>query len=1082
MRYLLIINIVFSLFADSLSQNTLDIGFEKIGVDDGLISDKIYDIKQDEQGFIWIATYNGLDRYDGNKIVHYLPIYNDSSSLPESLIKKIIIDAENNLWLITNSSYLVKYNRLFDNFNTLHVNKTNKLDDPIIISDACDGLNNTLWVATLNSGLIKFNTKSGTTENVSVPGYDNLSIYKVYKADEYLYLDMGDPASLLKFNIQTKEVSLIRISNVLSKKASSFFSKSIYIDSTDVLWVGTIGKGLYRMEGDKVEWYSRDNGKLSGNIVTSILDYDKEYLWVSTDDGGISILDKKGNLIQILREQQQKMFSLSVNNIENLFKDRQGVIWVSTYSGGINRYDPNKYLFNKVTKLTYKPKALDNDNILSFFEDNEGDIWIGTDGGGINKLTPSGDYHHFIFDKNNSNSVSGNVITNLQEDNNGQLWISTFGNGISIYNKKTEQFTRHNTNSNIDLRNNTVWDIIKDKEGAIWLVMDEGNVARYNSTLKQFEYLQNDSPNKKLLFPRFLFEDSDGILWCTFVDNGLWKIDKEKMLIEKVDLNELNYFSINHIIEDREHRIWMASERFGLVELIKENDQLSYKITPLLDGHENILFLRAIVEDDEGYLWLSSNNGIFKFDKNTLKSKLFTVENGLQSNQFSFGTCLKSKDGTIYFGGSKGYSYFKPENIKTKENTENIKITKFTIFDHEVSISKEGVLKQNISETKKIILNHDQTTIGFEFSELNFVSTSQKHFCYMLKGFDKEWFTNRTETSVRYTNLSPGNYTFIVKSSKNKQCIDANATSLSIVVLPPWWTTWWFRSLVAIMILAIGLFIHFLRIRVLHEQRKKLNTMIEDRTETIQKQNHELSQKNNDLAKSSKELNQANKQLDEFAYVISHDLKAPLRRIANISQWIGDDYKDKLDETGVEYLDLMASNVSKMEKLIIDILDYSRTGKAERVFETINLNDILNDIVNTLEIPKNFSIEIEQLPEFDGVKSEWYQILQNMVSNAIKYNDKEEGIIKIYHNKLEEKHIINVWDNGVGISEKHYKKVFEVFQTLNIDPDIDSTGIGLATVKKLVELNDGKISIASELGKYSCFSIELSLDISTKLT
>lgn len=1080
-RYLLIITFVFPLYINSLSQNTLDIGFDQIGIDDGLISDKIFDVKQDRQGFIWIATYNGLDRFDGNKIVHYFPSPSDSTSLPVSLIKKLIIDAENNLWVISNSSYLVKYNRTYDNFNTLSFKNINESVDPVIISDVCDGLNNTLWISTLNSGLIKLNTKSGSVENVPLPDYGSLPIYKVYKADEYLYLDMGDPSSLLKFNTETKEVYFIKLSETPSEKAANFFSKSIYLDSTGVLWVGTVGKGLYRMEGDKVEWYSRDNGKLSGNIVTSILDYNKEHLWVSTDDGGISILDKKGNLIQILREEQEKMFSLPVNNIENLFIDRQNVLWVSTYGGGINRYDPNRYLFNKVTKPSYNPKTLNNDNILSFFEDSEGDIWIGTDGGGINKLIQPGHYNHFLYEKNNPNSVSGNVITNLQEDNKGQLWISTFGNGISIYNKKTGQFIRHNTSSNVGLRNNTVWDLLKDKEGDIWLGMEEGNVARYNSNLGQYEYLKNDSPEKKLLFSRFLFEDSDGVLWCSFVNNGLWKADKNKMLIEKVDLNELNYFSINHIIEDREHRIWMATERFGLVELVKDGNQFSYKIIPLLGEETDILFLRAIVEDDEGYLWLSSDKGIFKFDKKTLKSEHFAIENGLQSNQFSFGACLKSKDGTIYFGGAKGYSYFNPSNIENKESTENIKITKFTIFDHEVPISPEGVLKQSIPETKKITLNHNQTTIGFEFSELNFTGVSQKRFCYMLEGFDKEWFTNRIVTSVRYTNLSPGNYTFIVKSSKNQQCIDTNATSLSITVLSPWWTTWWFRSIAVIMIMATGLFLHFLRIRVLRDQRKKLNKMVEERTEIIQDQNHELLLKNNDLAKSTRELSQVNEELDEFAYVISHDLKAPLRGIASLSKWISDDYRDKLDETGIEFLDLMISKVVRLEKLINDILDYTRTGKTDRVFENVNLKEVLNDILSTLEIPDNFSIEIGQLIEFDSVKSEWYQILQNMVSNAIKYNDKEKGVIKIYFDEREGRRTINVWDNGVGISEKHYKKVFEVFQTLNMDSDVDSTGIGLATVKKLVELNNGKIFIESELGKYSCFSIELPPEISTKL-
>ncbi|MDH5366274.1 MAG: ATP-binding protein, partial [Cyclobacteriaceae bacterium] len=185
------------------------------------------------------------------------------------------------------------------------------------------------------------------------------------------------------------------------------------------------------------------------------------------------------------------------------------------------------------------------------------------------------------------------------------------------------------------------------------------------------------------------------------------------------------------------------------------------------------------------------------------------------------------------------------------------------------------------------------------------------------------------------------------------------------------------------------------------------------------------------------------------------------------------DYKEKLDETGVEYLDMMVFKVLKLETLINDILEYSRTGKLERTLASVNLNEVLNDILNTIDIPDNFAVDIKDLPEIEGVRSEWYQILQNMISNAIKYNDKTEGVIKIYGEEREGKNIINVWDNGIGISEKHHKKVFEVFQTLNKEFDINSTGIGLATVKKIVELNNCKIFINSELGENTCFSIEL---------
>ena len=1116
LRPILFVIIIFSTNTNCLSQKFKDIGFEHIGIDDGLISNKIFDVKQDKQGFVWIATYNGLDRFDGNKIVHYFSLPNDSTSLPVSLIKKLIIDNENNLWIITNSSYLVKYNRDYDNFNTLFFDNINESDDPVIISGVCDGLHNTLWIATLNNGLIKFNTKNGSIENISIPEYDDLPIYNIYKAKEYLYLDMGDPSSLLKFNLQTNGVDFVKLSETPSEKVANFFSKSIYLDSTGVLWVGTVGKGLCRMEGDKLEWYYKDNGKLSGNIVTSILDYDKDYLWVSTDDGGISILDKKGNLIQIFLEEEENIFSLSVNNIENLFKDRQNIIWVSTYGGGINRYDPNRYLFSKVAKTSYNSKTLNNDNILSFFEDSEGDIWIGTDGGGINKLIQPGHYEHYLYDKNELNSVSGNVITNLQEDNSGQLWISTFGKGVSIYNKKTKQFARHNTSSNVELRNNTVWDILKDRDGDIWLGMEEGNIARYNSALGKYEYLKNDSPDKKMLYSRSLFEDSEGVLWCTFINNGLWKVDKEKMTIEKINLGELNFLSINHMIEDSENRIWMATERFGLVELIKYNDQISIKIMPLLDDQIDFLFLRAIVEDDEGYLWLSSDKGIFKFDKNTLKAEHFTLENGLHGNQFSFGTCLKSKDGTIYFGGSNGYSYFKPSTIDNKENIENIKITKFTIFDHEVPISPEGVLKQSISETKEITLNHNQTTIGFEFSELNFTGVSKKHYCFILEGFDKEWSTNRTVNSVRYTNLSPGNYTFIVKSSKDQQCIDSNATSLSIVVLPPWWLTWWFRTL---MVLVVGFAIWVViiyRTSKLNRQKRELEIEISKRTAKIIEQNEELIASNDQLVDTMNRLETAQDKLVEAEKMaslgvltagIAHEIKNPLNFVYAGANSLKENFGsvqeiinayDALENKNNEIVRIeeikKEIQFEKLMHIIVRTIANIKEG-AERVSEIVKglsifssksdeifvKSNVHENLDRTLVLLKHKYLEkvvIEKnygdVPLIDCYPSKLEQVFINVISNASDAIIKKGKVViatEVANKDAKEYVCISINDNGQGMDEQVKKRIFEPFYTTK---EVGSgTGLGLSISHGIISNHNGFMEVESEIGKGTTFKIYL---------
>jgi len=1113
-RSILLIVVFFFQHHNCHSQKKLDINFDKIAVDDGLSSSIVRDVNQDHQGFIWVATYNGLDRYDGNNVVHYLASPDDTTALRSGLVKKIIVDSDNNLWVISNSIYLTKYNRSLDNFTSFSFK--DKFGKPAVVTGVSDGLNNTLWIATLNSGLIKLDTKNNSDTFISIPEHDNRPIYQVYNSGEYLYMDMGDPSSLLKYDKQTNQIKKIIFSKTTLGRFSSYFSKSIHVDSKGVLWIGTVGNGLYKVDGDDIDWYSLENGKLSSNNVTSILDYNNELIWVSTDGGGITILEKNGDFVQFLRQDYENPFSIALNTVHNLFKDRQGIVWASTYGGGINRFDPNKHVFNKASNHRHNKKSLSNNYTLSFFEDQEGDIWIGTDGGGINKLIEPGHYDHFFHDANDPNSVIGNVITTIQEDEKGQLWFGTFGSGVSMYNKNTGQFTNHKAGDDLGPRNNTTWVILKDKDEALWFGMEEGNVARFNNTLKRYEYLENNAPDKGLLSVLFLFEDSNGNLWCTFRNSGLWKIDKEKMSIEKVDLNKLNYFSINHMVEDSEHRIWMATERFGLVELLIDNNEYSFKKISLLE--DDVLFARAIVEDNEGHLWLSSNKGIFKFDKNSQRSQHFTTENGLHGNQFSFGSCLKATNGTIYFGGTTGYSYFNPSSIDNKVDTKNIEITNFTIFDNEVPISSDGVLKQSILETNEITLNYNQTTIGFEFAELNFTSASEKQFCYMLEGFDKEWFTNRKETKVRYTNLSPGTYTFIVKSSKNHQCIDNNARSLSIEVLPPWWKTIWFNIVIGIVIILSIWMIIKKRTANLHSQKKKLEIKVIDRTAKITQQNEELTATNDQLVETMNHLKETQDKLVESEKMaslgvltagIAHEINNPINfvyagansledNLTKVEQVVmahnnidENNYKKKIAEIEKIKTEIQLNKLMRIiNRTIANIKDgaerISEIVKGLNIFSSIGDDTLIkSDIHKSLnrslvllkhkysekaKVKKNYG----ELPMIDCYPNKLEQVFINIISNASDAidNDGEIAITTKKTNKEGKEYAhISIKDNGHGITKQAKKRIFEPFYTTK---EVGSgTGLGLAISHSIIENHLGFIEVESEVGKGTTFNIYL---------
>ena len=1082
--------ILFSSYGMGIAQNVINVGFENIGIDDGLLTDKIYGFEQDEKGFIWIASYNGLDRYDGTRIVHYTSSPNDSTTIPSSLVKKIAISPGNILWIVTNSGELARYNPLSDNFSTLKWK--NKNGQNLIITNICPDQEDALWISTTNGGLLRLNINNGRLTEIPIKGHQDMPIYTVYQGHQNLFMDTGDPSSFLEYNLQTKQSRVVRLSDTPLDRTAFFFAKSFFQDSVGILWVGTIGRGLYRVEDNHVTWYSRDNNKLSGNIVSSIIEYDKEHLWIGTDDGGITILNKNGSVVKFLKAEHEDPFSLAVNNVECLFKDRQGIIWVGTYGGGIDRFDPNKYLFSKVMTYPHNPQTISNDFVLSFLEDSDGEVWIGTDGGGINKLIEHGRYEHFFNNVNDPNSLSGNVILNMEEDEHHQIWAGTFGRGISVYNKQNGKFTRYHTGSQVNLKYNTAWDIIKDRDGTIWVGQEEGNIARFNQTSGQFEYLENKAPNKAALYTRALFEDSEGIIWCSFLDNGLWRVDKQNMRIEKVDAGALNNFSANHIIEDRDGRLWLASEHYGLVELLKEknNKQLSYRIIPLIDEPSAILFARAIIEDNDGNLWVSSDQGIFRYNKTSGLSEHYSIENGLQSNQFSFGANLKAKDGTFYFGGTKGYTYFDPKDIGQISIAQNIEITNFTIFDRSVPVTTDGVLNQSIIETKKITLDHTQSTVGFEFSELNFTGSTEKRFCYILEGFDEEWFINRLETYIRYTNLSPGQYTFKVRPTENNQCLPHKETSLSITVLPPWWEYWWFKIVALASSVFLIVLVFQIRLKMIRKRNQKLEKTVKERTEELLIINDQLTKNNKIIIRAQNELYASEKMasLGNLMAGIAHEINNPLNFIKGGMNALNDgqeelvEYcKTKIDNQhektdNLQTLQMMkkvSTNINNGISRIMNIVEglriFTRSGKDET--EYINIHQNIDATLIILEHSYKHLAEIitryGPLPEINCNPGKLNQAFNNLVTNSIhaledKFKNEKSGKIIISTEYLEKKGqiILSFADNGNGIPEEVKSTLFEPFVTTK--PQGKGTGLGLSLTYTIIEEHKGSINYSRE--------------------
>ena len=1072
-----------------------NIGFEQLGIDDGLVSDKIYDVKQDRRGFIWMASYNGLDRYDGSRIVHYLQEPGDSTTLPSSLIKKIEVGPEGDLWVVTNSGEVAWYNRTYENFRTYEIE--NDHGDLTVFNDIFTDTGNNLWMASLNNGLMVLEANTAETRKVNVPEIEGKQVYSVYVFGDSVLLDTGDPSSFLLYNKQSGKTDRVLLSDKPGEKSYRFFSKTFYRGNDGVLWVGTEVRGLYRLEGDQVKWYSSDNGTLSGNTVTSIIEFDEQTLWVSLDDGGISVINKNGELIKFLKAEHEDPFSLSVNNVERLFKDRQGIIWAGTYGGGINKYDPGKFVFKKVTTYPHNPKTISNENVLSFYQDTEGDIWIGTDGGGINKLIRHRYYDHYQHDPNDPFSLSGNAVICLQEDNTGRLWAGTFGRGISIMDKATGRFVRHMAGEKTGLRNNTVWDILKDSKGAIWIGQVNGDVARYDQKTEQYVYVKNNAPNKDALYVRSMYEDPAGNLWCSFLNNGLWLIDRESMKMEKVDAGILNNFTINHMLTDRDGRTWLATERFGMVELIEKEGKYSTKFVPLTDDGAGVKFARAIVEDHLGRLWVSTEKGIFMYDKVSGLVDHFTINNGLQSNQFSFGACLYTRDSTIFFGGIKGYTYFKPSDIVAGTSNYNVEITGLKIMNEELVALPDGIMGQSLLETKEIILNHKQNTLDFEFSELEF-SGNIKTYCYMLEGFDKNWFTGTSVSSVRYTNLAPGKYTFLVRSAISNQCVEGQPASLSINIMPPWYENQWVRFLMFLLVVAIIYLVFRIRILISERRNQELENVVEERTENLRRTNIKLNETNRKLTQAQNELFAQEKMasLGNLMAGIAHEINNPLNYIT-AGMGVMDEERKELEEAlgneadvssdcsdtkkemrlSLKAMSKVSKNINNGINKILEIINglkvYTRAGLDE--MEYVDIHQNIDATLKVHEYSHKYLMEIireyDQLPEIQCHPGKVNQVFSNLIGNAChaieeRYGQHKNGLLVIitHYDQPNDQVVLKFADNGPGVPESIKGSVFDPFVTGK--PQGKGTGLGLSL--------SNSIDFRSDLPDYSSLTNQMS--------
>lgn len=1016
-----ITRLFFALLLLSAKSNAQQPAFHHLTVENGLSQNAVLAIGQDNQGFIWIGTSNGLNRYDGYRFKVYQSRANDSTTLTSNNTLSILSDSKKNLWIGTYNG-LNKYLPGPDRFKRILSPSNSILTYHCLYEDR----KGNIWAGT-NTGLYRINTTNDQLELVNFAPKDSSGerIVRAILEDRSGNFWIGTTMGL--FRIRKSETRAFLHDPQDATTISSDFITSIEEDHQGRIWIGTHTNGVNRYD-DRTGLFKRFLHQPSGqsiinNNIRKLLVDKESRLWVGTQEG-ISILDEQGNNLYSFQQDDSNTESLSQNSVHCLFQDGAGNIWAGTYFGGVN------YTYSVNTQFSVLRKKdhadfLNNNVISSIVEDEKKNLWIGTEGGGLNYYDRStGRFRSYKHSPNDPASIGSNLVKIVYRDWQGQIWAGTHGGGLNLYDPVKNEFRKFLFKQNdAVLLNEEVVGIYEDSKGRLWVGTTFG-IKLFNKIPQGLEPINNAFTEKAPFSStaNAFLEDDKGRLWVSTSD-GLYMLEGEQFHKISGDL-------VNCIQQNKRSQIWIGIQQGGLARFDENAQKLEYFNQPGKIGNRNIL---GILEDDQQNLWLSSDNGLLKFNPRLDFLQLFTASDGLAGNAFNYNSYFRDSKGEFFFGGFNGITHFFPEKIQSNQKAGKMVVTGVKLFNDPVTPGDStGLLKENISTTSSITLKHNQDVLSIEFALLNFIKSNKNTYAYKLEGYDKDWLYTSTP-SANYTNLPSGDFTFLVKGANNDG-VWTDAISIKVNVLPPFWLTWWAYSLYA---LAIGGIV-FLVLRYFFLGA---------------------------LLKKEEELHQV--KLNFFTN-ISHEIRTHLTLImAPVERMLETEDTSSFFR---QQLNSVKQNANRLLKLVSELMDFRKaeTGNFKLIIHEHDLIPFLEDVYNSfrdISIKKNittsFIYDGGALPlYFDSEQLE--KVFFNLMTNAIKFTP-ENGHIWLQVTENEKEVTITVTDDGRGIAPEYIDKVFTNFFQVD-DHGLQNTGygIGLALSKNIVILHKGTIQAESE--------------------
>ncbi len=1040
-----------------------DFKFTHLSTERGLSNANVTCILQDQVGFMWFGTADGLNRFDGYSMKTYRKNAAAKTSLPSDYVSDIAQDHAHNLWVATNSG-LAKYNPRLDVFE-----KVAELDTRKVVALFVDKRGN-LWVGGDRTLSVFYHTTQ-KWEHLShlFPESDFLGTIAQTQDDDYWIGSNGEGVYHLHW--PTRKVSRLVHDPQNPNSLPDNAIHQLCPDREGNLWIATVYRGIskYEIKSHQFTNFRASPGQRNAPLVNSIRDICpyRNTILLATENGGISQYDPTKNMFVNYLNNQDDPASLSDNSVWCIYPDRQDRVWVGTYSKGISVWDKRHSKFSTIGMI------MPDKVINAILKDSKGRLWVGTEKGLF--LKEQDKVTHFRHDPNQANSLGADPVLRIYEDSKKRIWVGTWQGGANLYEERSGTFRHFIREQPIDgpMYLNCVFAFGETDQGQILIGSSGGlfalNVGQGKTT--PFESTMS------MRYLRDILVDSQRNLWVGTLE-GLHFFGSNGQTAHYIsptnDPTSLSLKSVLCLLEDLQKRIWVGTKD-GLNLMLVPGKFRRYTTANGLPNNQ----ITGMVADQKGNMWINTNQGLSKFDPSKHTFTNYDEKDGLLSRQFKANAIQSTTEGNILQGSYNGVNIFHPDSIRANPTIPKVVFTELKVNNRLVQVAApDSILPQQISQTKQISLTHKQLVFSLDFVALNFTHSEKNQYAYRLDPFDADWNYVGQQRNATYTNLPAGTYILRVKASNNDGVWNEEGTRLQIIISPPWWLTLWFKILVISFLVGGVVSVFLIRTNFLKQQNRNLEQKVSQRTRDLENANEALKQQNEYIRDQSTKLEAANYLKDQLFSIIAHDLRSPLASLQGILTLLQQEGLSHAEFKGIA--GELAQGTANASNLLHNLLHWANSQMKGSVIrpERIDLALLAQRQLNLFSRPaKDKDLRLtSQIPAGTIAIADTDMVdlvLRNLVANAVKFCRIGDGID--ISTEVSERDVqVKVTDTGIGISPENLALIFQrdVFSTDGTANE-KGTGLGLLLCKDFVEKNGGSIGVTSQLGAGSTFYFTL---------